>query len=130
MVALAAEPEPDDDRKRILGTWAPARIEKADEKTPDEAVNMRFHFTDKELRLSRPGLPDKKTAYKHQPNKKPGWIDIVPPEGGVLVKGIYKFEDGRLIVHTHRPGGDRPKNFEERCDTLLILKRTPVVKEK
>jgi hypothetical protein len=34
MVALAAEPEPDDDRKRILGTWAPARIEKAEKRRP------------------------------------------------------------------------------------------------
>ena len=130
LFARAAEPEPEDDRKRIVGTWAPVRIEKADEKTPDEAVNIRFHFTDKEFRIQTPGLPDKTTTYKLYPGKKPAWIDIVPPEGGKLVRGIYKFEKGRLILHTHRPGGDRPATFEERCDTLLILKPVAPAKGK
>jgi uncharacterized protein (TIGR03067 family) len=129
-LALAADPEPEDDRKRILGTWAPVRIEKADEKTPDEAVQLRFEFTAKELRIRQPGVPDKKSTYKLYPGKKPGWIDLVPFEGGKLVQGIYRLDGGRLIVHTHRPGGDRPKTFEERPDTLLVLKRSPAIKDK
>jgi uncharacterized protein (TIGR03067 family) len=122
----AQDPEPVDDPKSILGNWEIVKATKGGEPPPDDMLKSKFKFTADKIFITQPDGPsgEPPAAYVLNPKKTPKEIDITPPMGDELaVRGIYKLEKNQLILHANKPGAERPKNFEEKADIVLVLKR-------
>lgn len=61
-------------------------------------------------------------TYTIDATTSPKQIDIRPKEGDDdrVIKGIFKLENGKLILCLARPGSDRPTKFESNEGDLVI----------
>jgi uncharacterized protein (TIGR03067 family) len=130
LVLFAADPEPENDSKTIQGTWKIVKATKGGEVPSEQMLKSEFTFTADKVSVTHSGGDVNPAQYKLDPKKKPREIDITPSTGAdLVVRGIYKFEKGQLILHVGKPGGDRPKDFEEKVEATLVLERAKPKKE-
>jgi uncharacterized protein (TIGR03067 family) len=124
-VALfAADPEPENDAKNLLGTWKIVKGTKGGEEPSEDMLKSKLIFTADKVTVTRPSGGEDPASYKIDPKKNPKEIDITPMMGAdLVVRGIYKFEKGQLILHASKPGSERPKKFDDKSDVTLILER-------
>jgi uncharacterized protein (TIGR03067 family) len=134
---LAAEEGKKDTKgelKKFEGTWVPVSVEINGNKVPDETVK-EIQLTFKGNSVTRK-IKDKtaKATFKVDPSKDPKWFDGKGEveEKEVYVKGVYKFEDGRLTICVARGSSKelkRPKKFSTEGGTqeapliLVVLKK-------
>jgi uncharacterized protein (TIGR03067 family) len=89
--------------KAFQGDWKVVGLETEGKKaTAEDVKGMRWRFTGSVLiPLDPSAKPGDKGEIKLDPSKDPKQIDIVSLEGtskGTTIRGIYKWEDGRLII--------------------------------
>jgi uncharacterized protein (TIGR03067 family) len=112
--------------KQIEGSYRAVSVSRDGKDAPADLVDaMKAKIAADELTIT---VKDKShtAKIKVDPKAKPAAIDIAPSDGpdkGHTFPGIYKVEDGRLVIaFTER--GDRPTEFKGGDGVLLIkLKR-------
>jgi uncharacterized protein (TIGR03067 family) len=128
----AQDPEPPrDERTGLLGRWEIVELKTGAGDAPELVRKIIYRFEAKQqLTLEIPeglGGGTRKITYTLNATKKPPEIDL-DEEGKGVIKGIYKQEKDQLTLYTSKAGRDRPKNYEEKPNILLVLKRVPAAK--
>jgi uncharacterized protein (TIGR03067 family) len=113
--------------KKFDGKWKVTRLETEGQQVgSDDVPALSLKFEGAEL-VYDSGEGEKKGTYKIDPEKTPKEIDIShksPTGEDETLKGIYKFEDKKLILCLPVPGaGDvgRPSEFKTVTGSKLIL---------
>ena len=105
---------PKSDLDRIQGVWSVEAIDLGREipqADKDSMKSLRFHFDAGKLtKLHRPDRPGHTSTFKLDSAKEPKTIDMEDEED--RVSGIYKFEEGFLILAVANSGGPRPTEFK------------------
>jgi uncharacterized protein (TIGR03067 family) len=133
VVTRADEPKPDD-RKKIEGTWTVVRFEDAGRNWEDQALKasgFKFELKDGNLAFKLKSADPMKskdaieTATYKLDDKTPTKSFDTKDKEGKEEKGIYKFEDDKLMLCIAPPGKDRPSKFEtkETPNRLFVLER-------
>lgn len=122
LLAQEADPNPPD-AKRILGTWQIVKGLKDGVPPPKEMLDSRLIIDEKTITIrSERGLEDP-ARYTLDVTKKPAQINIMPMMGAPSVQGIYKFDKEELTIVFGKPGDERPKDFDSKMISLLVLRR-------
>jgi uncharacterized protein (TIGR03067 family) len=108
--------------KKFAGTWKVLSVEADGKKIPDEErEKARLIFDGENVTFKEFGGKDDKKTFKIDPSKKPATIDIEGPAGEKEgVKGIYKFEDGKLTICASDKG-ERPTEFKAGDKVVLLV---------
>jgi len=135
--ALSEEVFPDDATK-MEGVWVAEKVTFSGREVPPKKFPFELHFGDAKLTFKFVGDTTGKDRIHEiviDPTKGPSTIDIMREIGGKkeTVLGIYKFEEGKLMICSLRgadrkPSAKRPTNFasdESVSSDLLVLKRKP-----
>lgn len=120
----------------MVGVWLAEKVLSAGQEVPKEKFPFELHFTKGQLIYKFVGEvrgKDRVHDISVDSSKTPATIDItrIVRDSKMTVRGIYKFEDGKLIICFLRgadrnPSADRPSTFESSSTVksdLLILKR-------
>ncbi len=139
--ANADQPKPDDAAK-MQGVWIAEKVTFAGRDVPSAKFPFELHFEKSKLTFKFVGkITGKDRVHKIvlDSSKTPSTIDITREirDEEVTVRGIYKFQDGKLMICSlrgpdRRPSLERPKTFESSktvTSDLLILKRKPEADE-
>jgi uncharacterized protein (TIGR03067 family) len=92
---------------------------------------MVVTITNNKLSIKFEGMPPQESEFTLDPSKKPAHFDFKPTNIKDDMKpreGLYKFDGDKLIFCWTRGGGDRPKDFESKPDSMSAL--FELVKEK
>ena len=115
-----------DDQKDIQGTW---KIEKAlrggEEMPTEESAKVTLEFKDDKVIVHDPKR-DEPATFKLDGTTKPKNITIKPEKKDQEVFGIYELNGDTLKVCFTKEGGARPKEFESKAGSemmLFVLKR-------
>ena len=105
------------------GTWKVAEASRGGQPAPKEAVEtLRFKFEGDKLIISEKD-DSKAGSYSINAKKEPAEIDLVSPDGKKAA-GIYKFEkDGKLRLAFVKGEDARPKGFDNKDATLMVLEK-------
>lgn len=133
----ADQPEPDDAIK-MHGVWIAEKVLFAGREVPPAKFPFELHFEKSKLTFKFVGKKSGKDRVHNivlDSSKTPATIDITREirDGEVTVRGIYRFDDGKLMICSLRgpdrqPSSERPKTFASSktvTSDLLILKRKP-----
>jgi uncharacterized protein (TIGR03067 family) len=125
--AKASEPS---DARKVIGTWAVARMEK-DGKLVEEQVGdmrkLRFEFTGEKLYIWSVGEKQCRAAnYKLDPNKRPRAVDLEmtrdvsgKPEH---VRALYEFKEKKLLLCINNaPDKEAPTELKSKPGTQIML---------
>lgn len=122
-----AQGKSDSDLKQMAGTWKMVAEEFGGNKLTDEMVKdvnaklivktdtFESHFGGKKVNSGK---------IKLDATKKPKTLDVIVQEGrgkGKTMKGIYKYEAGKLIVCFATMKADRPTKFETKAGVENVL---------
>jgi uncharacterized protein (TIGR03067 family) len=127
-----------DASESLLGVWIAEKVLSAGQEVPEEKFPFELHLTESQLTYKFVGGTkgkDRVHDISLDSSKTPAAIDITRTVGAkkMTVRGIYKYEDGRLFIcflraANENPSEDRPSTFESTSEIksdLLILKRKP-----
>lgn len=126
----------DDDAKAdkaIDGDWVVSKAER-DGTADDKPVGDKVSFADGKMTIVPDEDPDRvQTAIiKLDSSKAPKQLDLTPErrqdpdDEPLIVKGIYKVEDGKLTILLTPPKGERPGDFKAAPGSrafLIVLER-------
>jgi uncharacterized protein (TIGR03067 family) len=136
---LAADNPRDDsikkEKQKLRGTWTITEVIFDGEPLPADIIGKQgLTFTeDRVAFLDKSGKKEKDGAYKIDPSKKPGAIDMPPPPGGPPRKdkdkkkeqvslAIYSLKDDTLkLCLSFMPGAKRPTKFESKPGSTFML---------
>ncbi len=134
---LAQNPKPISSES-MVGVWVAEKVLSSGREVPKEKFPFELHFTKSQLTFKFVGDSkgkDRVHDISMDVSKNPTTIDMTRTvrDKKMTVYGIYKFEDGKLLICSLRgadgnPSSDRPSTFESSSDVkseLLILKRKP-----
>jgi uncharacterized protein (TIGR03067 family) len=99
---------------QFQGDWKVVKIEVGG-KEPKDALKEphSFRFTGDKLMFTAGKQEPQLGFYTIDSKKDPAELDLTPAVGPKVL-GIYKFDKaGRLTIATGKPGGTRPKKFDE-----------------
>jgi uncharacterized protein (TIGR03067 family) len=126
---LADQPDPEPvssseaDLKKMQGTWEIARAEKNGADAAKEIAGVRVVIQKDRLVIKDPKR-DEAVTIKLDAKKKPSHIDLFPDKARrEMVKGIYRFDKGELIIVFADPGQARPAKFDDKARGKLVLRR-------
>ncbi len=111
--------------KTLIGTWKAVRLVGNGQEAPEQIVeSMSMTFSKDGLIVTGNTGPDDEAECEFRLNGStdPKQFDFMPQGAPDFLLGIYKIEDGKLIMALVRPGqGDRPTEFtsEEGSEQLL-----------
>lgn len=127
------EPEEEDDAKTILGIWQAAKGVKQGTPIPAaEIAGLKMELTKDYLSIlegGRQNSPAASVAYKLDKKSRPRGIDLTVDFGmKATIRGIYKIQKGELTVVFSDPDQARPKAFDEKGKTVLVLRKAKAKK--
>jgi len=135
---MAEDPPEPDDTTKMNGVWVADKVIFAGRRVASKRFPFELHFEKSRLTFKFTGRKNGKDIVYEidtDSSKTPSTIDITRKvrEKTVAVRGIYKFEDSRLVMCSLRgpdrwPSSERPETFESSrsiTSELLILKRKP-----
>jgi uncharacterized protein (TIGR03067 family) len=117
-----------DDRDQMQGVWLVESLQEdgraaPDEKAVTEVVIKENQFIVKYATLQHEAINN----FRLDGSKEPKGLDIITPELGRPLLGIYQLEGDTLrICWSSTPGGQRPDAFATKVDSgrrLAVLKR-------
>jgi uncharacterized protein (TIGR03067 family) len=119
-----------DDLARHQGTWAVERSVRDGKDGPIEVMKEIVRVVDGDrIVWKRAGKSFAATTFELGPGADPKTIDLIPEGGrnrGGRVLGIYRFDEGRLVLCTADPGEPRPSSFAAEPgdgQTLMTFRR-------
>lgn len=131
-LALGADDAAKKDKERVPGTWRVVSIGiNGQEQEPEK---LKFIFTkDKLTVLTGKAENDAELTWQMDESTKPRILDLTGVKGNVkdqVFEGIYKFEEGKLVICVRGPQGlrQRPTEFATREGSNLILLKLEKVK--
>jgi uncharacterized protein (TIGR03067 family) len=126
------QPAETSDFRRLQGTWSILALEldSADhEPDPDSAVlfagNALVFVWGAKARGETP-MTIESGLFTIDVQKRPGWIDVAPAQGGPPRQGIYRIEGPLLLFCLAEQGRPRPTAFDTAPDSgqfLFVLRR-------
>jgi uncharacterized protein (TIGR03067 family) len=115
---------PQDDGKKIQGTWKPVTAELAGKPFQEEILKtMKLVLSDGKYTVTVGEQTDEGTV-KLDPAKEPRALDIVGTKGpnkGKTIPAIYELTDTTLRICYDLSGKARPTEFKTKADTKLFL---------
>ncbi|MGL4552476.1 MAG: TIGR03067 domain-containing protein [Gemmataceae bacterium] len=122
---FAQEPDPTPpDGKRIQGKWQIVKGMKEGAPAPKDMLESKMTIDGVAIQVTGARSEEPPAAYTLDPKKKPAEIDITPGRGtDQKVLGIYKFEKDELTLVFNKPGEGRPKAFDEKAASVIVLRR-------
>ena len=131
VVALAAAATADDkkpdaaaDLKAMVGKWAVAKAELGGKDLTDHLKVLKFEVRDGGKYTARVGEEVDDGTFTIDPAKEPREMDVKPTGGplkGKTVRAIYRLDGDTLTICYDHDAGPRPKAFESKPDTPLLL---------
>ncbi len=138
--SLLAQNPKSNSSESIVGVWVAEKVLSAGREVPEEKFPFELHCTKSQLTFKFVGGTrgkDRVHDISLDESKNPRTINMTRTlrDKKMTVYGIYKFEDGKLLICSLRgadgnPSSDRPSTFESTSDNkseLLILKRKPEI---
>jgi len=135
---LLPQDSPPNASESIHGVWVAEKVLSAGREVPKKKFPFEVHFTKDQLIFKFVGDTrgkDRVHGILFDASSEPATIDITRTlrDKKMTVYGIYKIENGRLLICSLRgpsgsPSSKRPTSFESSRDNkaeLLILKRKP-----
>jgi uncharacterized protein (TIGR03067 family) len=122
--ALAADADVEAERKKLEGTWDldAALLAGRDHLADFEGMKLILKGNGFVIEF---GENSDKGTYTIDPSKSPKWIDIKTkadgPFKGRTLPGIYKLEGDKLTVCCNSEKMDRPKDFEAKEKTPMMV---------
>jgi uncharacterized protein (TIGR03067 family) len=122
LVCADAKDDAKAELKKFAGTWKVLSVEVEGKKIPDEErEKARLIFDGEKATFKEFGSKEQMTTFKFDTSKKPATIDFEPPAGEKEgIKGIYKFEGGKLTISASNKG-TRPTEFKAGDDIVLLV---------
>jgi uncharacterized protein (TIGR03067 family) len=128
LLAPAVPQDSKGDQAKIQGTWKVLVHEDGGrKKAPEEVQQLEVVITKDKIAITHKGRNRIETAaYKLDPTKKPGWIDLSTRDD--QLRGIYELKgDDLKLCFNEKRGGERSTKFVSQAnspnDVLLVLKR-------
>lgn len=122
--ALAADPAVEAEQKKLEGTWVIDAALLAGRDHLEDFEGMKLILKGSDFVIEFAENSDKGT-YTVDPTKSPKWIDIKTkmdgPFKGRTLPGIYKLEGDKLTVCCNSEKMDRPKDFEAKEKTPMMV---------
>jgi uncharacterized protein (TIGR03067 family) len=128
---VAADDKKEDakkDKEKLTGTWTVVSATQSG-KEAENAKDGTVVFEGDNITATVDGKEHKLT-FKIDPDKKPKTIDLTPsdgPEKDKVHEGIYSLEKDELKICFAKPGAERPKEFESKEGSeimLIVLKKS------
>lgn len=104
--------------EKLLGDWVGVAIEAGGMKIEGEdakKLGMSLTFKEKTVVSKSAGEEADEDEYTTGKEGDVLTLDVKDKKG--LVKGIYKIEDGKLVIALGGPGEERPKEFKTTADS-------------
>src|SRR5262245_11827265 len=99
----------DDDLKKLQGLWKITACESVDAALAKSlGEDGKLEIANSKATIHLKGDKIGEFTIKLDAAKKPKQIDFTDDQGGVI-KGVYEFKEGKLLVATNDKGQDRPK---------------------
>ncbi|MDB5305846.1 MAG: hypothetical protein JWO38_48 [Gemmataceae bacterium] len=114
----------DADLKAMVGKWTVEKAELGGKDITEHLKTLQFEIRDGGKYTVKIGDETDEGTFTVDPGKKPRELDVKPtggPNKGKTVKGLYKLDGDTFTVCYNLSGGDRPKAFESKPDTTLLL---------
>jgi len=120
--------DPKDDAKKDLekmqGTWTVQKLVRDGMEMPAEATTkMSIEISKNKMTVHAEGRPGEEAEVTLDPSAKPAQFDFTPTNATdkKVRQGLYKFEGETLYLCWTRGGGERPKAFESKPDTMIVV---------
>ncbi|MSR30861.1 MAG: TIGR03067 domain-containing protein [Gemmataceae bacterium] len=124
LATLTAAQTPEEDLKKMAGTWRVAEAELAGEKLPLETLK-KITLTIKDGKyITRVGETIDEGKLKIYPDKRPKGMDIIGGEGpnkGKTYPAIYEFAGNSLLICYDLSEKKRPEAFKTEKGSQLFL---------
>src|SRR5260370_31254951 len=117
---LIAADAPNDDAKKLEGTWVLTAGENDGKKMSDDALKGAKLTIEGDKHTVKVGDATYKGTHKLDPTKKPKTIDITDTDGPFkdkTVLAIYELDGDDFKICYSQPGKDRPKDFHAKEGT-------------
>ena len=117
------------DLRKMQGTWTIVRVEQNGVDATKEKGAALFLFKKDQILINEGGKRAESLTIKLDARKTPRQIDLRPsvgggPKGGAeVVRGIYKFQKGELIIVFNKPPRARPAKFDAGVEMKVVLGR-------
>ena len=111
--------------KSIDGTYKVLSATFGGKTDTEKAAKATFEFKDGTVKISDGPKEDEAAAYKLDPSKTPGHIDVTPKNDKVVL-GIYQTKTTpaglELTIAFTKDGGDRPTDFKGDGPGAVVIK--------
>jgi uncharacterized protein (TIGR03067 family) len=122
----AADPKEDakKDLEKMQGTWKVEKLVRDGTEAPAEMrAKMNVVIAKNKMTVQTEGRPGEEAEITLDPSTKPAQFDFTPgnPNDKNLRKGLYKFDGDTLYLCWTRGGGERPKAFESKPQSMVVV---------
>ncbi len=127
VVVGAGAARPDAPAKSIDGTYKVLSATFGGKQDTEKTAKAQFEFKDGMVTITDGGgKKEESAAFKLDPSKTPGHIDITPGKGDKTVLGIYQTtatkEGLELTIAFTKDGADRPTDFKGVGPGAMVVK--------
>ncbi|HLW65596.1 MAG TPA: TIGR03067 domain-containing protein [Gemmataceae bacterium] len=120
----AADPNEDakKDLQKMQGTWKVEKLTNNGTEAPAEIIaKMSVVIAKNKMTVEAEGRPGEVAEVTLDPSKKPAHYDFTPANDSKQRHGLYKFDGEKLYLCWTRGGGERPKAFESKPDSMIVV---------